>query len=74
MFQLCNFGFLAKKISFQMKAISRLHFIDWLKPLQFVISAHPAIGKRTFAVICIDHQSTLHTDIRHRSGCESFCP
>ncbi|OZC12153.1 hypothetical protein X798_00674 [Onchocerca flexuosa] len=38
---------------------------DWLKPLQFVISAHPAIGKRTFAVICIDHQSTLHTDIRH---------
>ncbi|MCP9259705.1 hypothetical protein DINM_003062 [Dirofilaria immitis] len=50
-------------------AISRSRFIDWLKSLQFVIFAHPTISKRTFAVLCINHQLTSHIDVRHKRTC-----
>ncbi|KAL3985122.1 hypothetical protein ACH3XW_37325 [Acanthocheilonema viteae] len=43
-------------------------FIDWLKPLQFITSTYPIIGKRTFTVVCNSPQSTVHADLRNVYG------
>ncbi|KAK6107863.1 hypothetical protein QQG55_29895 [Brugia pahangi] len=47
-----------------MRAILFSRIIDWLKPLQFIVSIHPVISKRTFTVAFINRQSALYTDAR----------
>ncbi|CAG9531608.1 unnamed protein product [Cercopithifilaria johnstoni] len=51
-----------------MRAISFSRFINWPRPLQFVISTYPVIGKRTFTVVCNNPQSTIHANVRNVRG------
>ncbi|EJW77766.1 hypothetical protein WUBG_11325, partial [Wuchereria bancrofti] len=54
-----------------MRAILFSRVIDRLKPLQFIISTHPVISKRTFTFAFINRQSALYTDVRVRRNTSS---